>query len=124
MVKKGEVVFMNRMKELREERNITQEELAFALDISQQRISKIERNRAPMTERLIISCAQYFGVTTDYFLGVSDYRIEIELEEIENPQINEGRIREFLQCFSRMGTNEQEAVIEIEKILYRMSNQQ
>ncbi len=39
---------MSRMKQLREEKDITQEELAFVLDISQQRISKIERNKAPL----------------------------------------------------------------------------
>ena len=57
---------MNRLKQLREERNITQEELAFQLNTSQQRISKIERQRAPMGEKLIRDGARFFGVTANY----------------------------------------------------------
>ena len=44
---------MNRLRQLREERHITQEELAFELNTSQQRISKIERQLVPMGEEMI-----------------------------------------------------------------------
>ena len=63
---------MNRIKKLREEKKITQEELAFQLETSQQRISKLENQQVLMTEDFIIRCAEYFGVSTDYLLGLED----------------------------------------------------
>lgn len=51
--------------------------MAFQLNTSQQKISKIERQRAPMGEKLIRDSARFFGVTTDYLLGISDIQVEI-----------------------------------------------
>ena len=68
---------MNRLRQLREERHITQEELAFELNTSQQRISKIERQLVPMGEEMIRNCARFFGVTADYLLGISDVQMQI-----------------------------------------------
>lgn len=116
---------MSRMKELREEKGITQEELAFVLDVSQQRVSKVERNRAPLSDDLIIRCAKYFGVTTDYFLGVSDLRLEVEMVELKNQSsLNEARLREFLHYFVRMNTDEQEVLVGIEKLIYNLHDKE
>lgn len=115
---------MSRMKELREEKGITQEELAFVLDISQQRVSKIERGKAPLSDGLIIKCAKYFGVTTDYFLGVSDLRFEIELAKVNPQRLNETRFREFMHYFMRMDSAEQDALINIQKLIYNLHDKE
>lgn len=116
---------MSRMRELREEKGITQEELAFALDVSQQRVSKVERNQAPLSDDMIIQCAKYFGVTTDYFLGVSDLRLEIEMVDLKKQSsINEARLREFLHYFIQMNTDEQEALVGIEKLIYNLHDKE
>lgn len=111
---------MSRMKELREENGITQEELAFVLDISQQRVSKIERNKAPLSDGLIVKCVKYFGVTTDYFLGVSDLRVEIEMAQVNPERLNETRFHEFVHYFIRMNSAEQDALINIQKLIYNL----
>lgn len=111
---------MSRMKELREEKDITQEELAFALEISQQRVSKIERNKAPLSDRLIVKCAKYFGVTTDYFLGVSDLRVEIEMAQVNPERLNETRFQELVHYFTRMDSAEQDALVNIQKLIYNL----
>ena len=50
---------MNRLRQLRVERHLTQEELAFELDTTQQNISKIERQLTPMGEQMIIKSARF-----------------------------------------------------------------
>ena len=66
--------FTERLKELRKERNLTQDELGDAVGLQRVNISHYEKgNRWPQVEGLI-ALAQYFGVTTDYLLGISDYR--------------------------------------------------
>lgn len=111
---------MSRMRELREEKGVTQEELAFALEISQQRVSKLERNKAPLNDGLIIKCAKYFGVTADYLLGMSDLRVEIEMAQVNPERLNETRFREFMHYFTRMDSAEQDALISIQKLIYNL----
>lgn len=109
---------MSRIKRLREENGVTQEELAFALNISQQRVSKLECNKATMNEKLVIKCAEYFGVTTDYLLGMSDIRTEIDIDDINTKKINEAMVRELMYYFGRMNAKEQNVVINMEKMIY------
>ena len=66
------VKFKERLKELRLEKELSQEELARALKINQRSISNWETGaRQPDFETLIL-IAEYFSVTTDYLLGISD----------------------------------------------------
>lgn len=115
---------MSRMRQLREENDITQEELAFALDVSQQRISKIERNKAPLCEDMIIRCSRYFGVTADYFLGISDIRLEMEVDEAKPLGQDGAGFRELIYYFARMDPKEQEVLVAIEKLLCRLTDKE
>ena len=106
---------MNRMRQLREERKITQEDLAFELDVSQQRISKIERNLTPMNENLIAKSARFFGVTADYLLGLSDIKLEFEQEEVGPGSLSQIRVQEMLHLLSRLDSEGQEMVLDVGK---------
>jgi len=68
------VIFMIRLKELREERDMKQLEIAQLLAVKQQAISKYERGNLCLSLDQVIILARFFGVTTDYFLGVSSQR--------------------------------------------------
>ena len=61
----------NRIKELRVKNKVTQEELAKALQVSTQAVSKWENGGSPDLE-LVPSIATYFNVTTDYLLDMKD----------------------------------------------------
>ena len=64
--------FSDRLKELREERNISLSTLANAIDTSTIAISRWERElRTPNIEQLK-KLAVYFGVTADYLIGLED----------------------------------------------------
>ena len=67
-------VNMNRVKELREEMGWTQKYLGSVLNVKNSAISKYENGRATLTEDTIIKLAKLFNVTSDYILGLSDYR--------------------------------------------------
>jgi len=59
---------VNIVKKLREEKNLTQDDLANILGISRQMVSAIERGANPSVE-LLNKLADYFGVSTDSLLG-------------------------------------------------------
>lgn len=70
-----------RLKELRLENGLTQLQLAEILDISKSDISKYETGIVEPNSDIVTKIATYFGVFTDYLLGVSDNRIkESDLE--------------------------------------------
>ena len=55
----------NRVKELRDARGWTQQELAAAVGVSRQSINSIERNRYVPSLELALTFARVFGVATD-----------------------------------------------------------
>ncbi len=57
---------------LRKERKITQKELAQALDTSASAIGMYEQNRREPDNATIIKLAQFFRVSSDYLLGLSE----------------------------------------------------
>ncbi len=65
---------MNRIKELRNEKEINQDVLAKLLGLEIAGISKLETGRVPLKDEYIVKLAEYFGVSTDYLLGRSDIR--------------------------------------------------
>lgn len=64
--------FAERLKELRQEKNLTQTELAKETGLSQTGIGKWESNkRTPSIDVVIILC-NYFKVSSDYLIGLED----------------------------------------------------
>lgn len=62
----------NRIREIRTDFGISQETLGEILNVSQQTISKIEVNSCAIYSELLIKTAEFFNVTTDYILGLSE----------------------------------------------------
>ena len=61
-----------RMKELREDNDITQKELAEYLHIKQNTYSQYENGQRQLPIDILIALAKYYKVSTDYILGLSD----------------------------------------------------
>lgn len=64
--------FSKRLKELRLEKELTQAQLANATGLSRSAIGFWENGERIPLATVIIILAKYFGVTTDYLLGVTD----------------------------------------------------
>lgn len=63
-----------RIKLLREEKGITQLDLAKELFVKQQTVAQWEKGERDLKTTAIVDIAKYFNVTTDYLLGLSDYK--------------------------------------------------
>ncbi|MDB5053258.1 MAG: ansR3 [Bacilli bacterium] len=64
----------NRVREVRREKNIPGTEVAELLNITPQYYYEIERGKKRLSAEMAARLAEYFGVTVDYLLGVSEYR--------------------------------------------------
>lgn len=65
--------FGKRLKELRQERNLTGEDLGKILSVSKTAISNWENgNRFPQDEKMLKAIADYFNVSLDYLLNRTD----------------------------------------------------
>lgn len=60
-----------RMRNLREDSDKTQQEIATILETSQTMYARYERGANEMPIRHLIRLAQYYNVSTDYFLGLT-----------------------------------------------------
>lgn len=67
-----------RLKELRELKGLTQQELAGIMNLSQQTIGHYEVGRAKPDADTLNLLATYFGTTVDYLLGRTNIKQPIE----------------------------------------------
>ncbi|NQP27536.1 helix-turn-helix transcriptional regulator [Streptococcus suis] len=63
---------MNRLKELRQEKKLSQKELADYLGINEKTISRWENGESTIKSDKAQALADHFGVNTAYLLGYSD----------------------------------------------------
>ena len=69
---KRELIFKDRLKQLRKQAKLQQKELGEQIGLSANAISMMETgNRETSFEKLVM-LAEYFQVSTDYLLGVTD----------------------------------------------------
>lgn len=66
------ILTMNRLKAIREERHLRQEDVAAALGVHFTTISKYEVGTSSLTDELICKFCDFYGVTSDYLLGRSN----------------------------------------------------
>ncbi|MBE6734811.1 MAG: helix-turn-helix transcriptional regulator [Ruminococcaceae bacterium] len=62
----------NRIKDLREDRDLTQTQVAKAIGITQRKYSYIETGTQQLTDEILIKLAKFYGVSVDYILKLSD----------------------------------------------------
>lgn len=68
----------SRIKQLRENRGLIQEILASELGITQQMLSKYERDVLCIKVDVLKKIAEYFNVTTDYLHGISEVKRDLQ----------------------------------------------
>ncbi len=70
--------FAKKLSELRKERGISQKKAAADLGVSQALLSHYEKGIRECGLDFVIRCSEYYGITTDYLLGVSNSRNGID----------------------------------------------
>ena len=61
-----------RLLDLRKDADLTQDDLAAILNINKHSISSYERDKSEPPDAIKIAIAQYFDVSVDYLLGLTD----------------------------------------------------
>lgn len=61
-----------RMRNLREDRNLTQKQLGEVINKSQQGYSHIEEGRAELKIDDLVRLCRFYGVSADYLIGLSE----------------------------------------------------
>ena len=61
-----------RIKDLRTDSDLTQEEIAEAIGITQRKYSYLETGRQQLTDDLLVRLAVFYKTSIDYLLGLTD----------------------------------------------------
>ena len=64
--------YIKRMRDLREDRDKTQQEIARVLGTSQTMYARYERGANELPIRHLVTLCRYYGVSADYLLGLKD----------------------------------------------------
>ncbi len=63
---------MYRIKDLREDRDLSQSQIAEVIKTTQQQYSKIETGKSDISGEKLILLARFYNVSTDYILGLTN----------------------------------------------------
>ena len=96
----------SRIKNLREKRGLIQEFLAAELGITQQMLSKYERDTSIIKVDVLKKLAGYFNVTTDYLLGLSDIKRDLSGQIRMNETLEE--YYDLIEVYKKMDRYDQE----------------
>ena len=107
------------IRELREERGLKQIDIAKILGITQQSYSNYETGMNEFPSRHLIKLSEYYGVTTDYLLGKSEYRKYVsDLNKLLAYNITIG---DFLYMIVSMDKENRKHLISYANFLYNTS---
>ena len=95
---------MQRLRELRHAKGISQQDLADVLHVTQQSIYKYETDKAEPDLDIVVEIAKYFNVSVDYLVGYTDVPIKYEYYDIEKSITRqEDRILKYYRALSKEG---------------------
>ena len=101
----------NRVRALRKERGLRQEELAGRLNVSQQTISRIENGGNSLAPEILASLSRFFNVSVDYILCLSDYRGTYELAVSVNGMMEENY--KLCEMYDRLDKVKRKLIMEL-----------
>lgn len=93
---------MNRLRELRTEKNLSLRELAEKLELSYSSIGKYERDEAQPSFDILFKLADFFDVSIDYLIGYTDIRTkELTIQNISKQTgLSENAVRELKHLYT------------------------
>ena len=68
----GAVRRINRVRELREDNDLTQQQVADSIGITQRKYSYLETGTQPLTDEILIKLANFYHISIDYLLRQTD----------------------------------------------------
>jgi transcriptional regulator with XRE-family HTH domain len=98
------------IREIREDRDLTQAQVAKALGIAQQYYSKYETGDYELPIRHLIGLAKLYNLNTDYILGLTQYQYPID--KLKEPFSNEIAISKLVSETIALNSDGRKALIE------------
>lgn len=108
----------SRIKQLREKRGLIQEILAAELGITQQMHSKYERDVTFIKVDILKKIAVYFNVTTDYLLGLSEVKRDLQGQMKVNETLDE--YYDLVEIYKNLDKYDQEMIWSIIQIIKKL----
>ncbi len=101
---------MERLKFLRKQHNLTQQQLADILHVSQQSIHKYEHNITHPDLDTLRNLANYFHTSVDYILGITD--IPHKIDPVTDTMLNNAEL-DLLENYRNTGDLRKELLQDI-----------
>lgn len=109
----------SRITQLREKRGLIQEILAAELGITQQMLSKYEKDVTLIKVDILKKIAAYFNVTTDYLLGVSDVKRDLQRQMKMNETLDE--FYDLVEVYKELDSYDKEMIWSIIQTIKKTS---
>ncbi len=109
----------SRIKQLREKRGLIQEILAAELGITQQLLSKYERDITLIKVDILKKIVIYFNVTTDYLLGISDVKRDLQGQMKMNETLDQ--YYDLVEVYKELDEYDQEMIWSIIQIVKKIN---
>lgn len=111
---------MDMIRAMREDNDLKQVEVAAVLGIAQQSYSKYENGEHDLPIRHLKTLAEYYHVSTDYLLGMSDYDGSVDIFKKSAEPYSLGKI---LSAAKKLQVDERALVLDyINYLLYKRDN--
>lgn len=95
------------LKKLRTQSNISQQQLADVIGVSQQSINKYENHGVEPDIKTLISLADYFSTSVDYLIG--NTQIERKIEKVQKYELNDDECK-IIDGFRKLNPTEKEII--------------
>lgn len=105
------------LRKLREEKELSQYEMAKHLNIRQQTYSNYEIGKSQIPNCSLIKIAKYHNVSIDYLLGVSTFRQP--LEELQKVYTLGETLGEVTSDLTKLSQEERKTIIELINLLIK-----
>ena len=99
---------MNTIKKLRQEKALTQAELADIFSLDQTTVSKWELGKALPDSQMLIRLAQFFDVSTDFLLGISTFYYPDRIKETHNNSSYSNEEQALIESYRKLPDDLQE----------------
>lgn len=111
--------FHTRLRELRQQHKLTQGELAEVLNLKPTAISNYESKRNEPSFEKLIALSDYFDVSCDYLLGVSDTYLPVRGEVLDKD------IVDFFNLYQTLSEHYQKDLMEYGRyLLYKQEKEE
>ena len=105
-----------RIKELREEKKLSQTALAESVGTSQRNIGRWENGENEPTYSQLVKLADYFGVTIDYLVGREDDFGVVKIENLSQISNDE---KDLIRVYKSLSQEDKQKVLSMVKELIK-----